>query len=136
MQKKTFRWNWGLKTWMGPLEGYRLGRCGVCGKEEVFFRGKGYCRNCRQARYKAQRALRGPAHNEVHKAIEEGRLPRLDGSIACLDCGKPAQVYEHREYAKPLAVDPTCKSCNVRRGPAVDMAHLWLPRRSKPISRP
>lgn len=71
-------------------------------------------------RWRRRRAIANPAHARVKKAIERGKLPRLDGSILCKDCGVPAQVYDHREYAKPLQVDPVCRRCNRRRGPAID----------------
>lgn len=55
----------------------------------------------------------------VREAIEAGLLPRLDGSISCVDCDKPAVVYDHRDYRKPLMVVPVCKGCNIKRGPAL-----------------
>ena len=36
-----------------------------------------------------------------------------------MDCGKQAHEYDHRDYDKPLEVEPTCKSCNSKRGPAI-----------------
>lgn len=66
-------------------------------------------------------ALRGPAHFAVNLAIKLGQLPKLDGTTACVDCGQPAKVYDHREYAKPLEVVPLCRSCNFRRGPAKEL---------------
>jgi hypothetical protein len=36
----------------------------------------------------------------------------------CVDCGKRATCWEHRDYGKPLDVEPTCHRCNLRRGPA------------------
>jgi hypothetical protein len=53
----------------------------------------------------------------VAKAIKIGKLPELDGSVSCVDCGKPAQCYDHRNYYHALAVDPVCTGCNNRRGP-------------------
>jgi hypothetical protein len=38
--------------------------------------------------------------------------------FACADCGKPATDYDHRDYRKPLEVEPVCHSCNLKRGPA------------------
>lgn len=35
----------------------------------------------------------------------------------CADCGDRAIQYDHRDYNKPLVVDPVCQSCNLRRGP-------------------
>lgn len=59
-------------------------------------------------------------HKAVSKAVKEGDLPRLDGSIRCVDCGEPAKNYDHRDYAKPLDVEPVCISCNLKRGPAAN----------------
>jgi hypothetical protein len=37
---------------------------------------------------------------------------------ACVDCGKTAQVYDHRDYGRPLDVVPVCRACNAKRGTA------------------
>jgi hypothetical protein len=71
-----------------------------------------------------RQAMVRPARLAVARAISAGKLPRLDGAILCVDCGKPATEYDHREYARPLDVQPVCHSCNLRRGPASDIAHL------------
>lgn len=83
------------------------------------------CGPCWRRNEKERYVIAGPAQRLVAKAIRKGLLPKLDGSVMCVDCGKPAQVYDHREYAKPLEVDPVCKRCNVRRGPAKEVAPLW-----------
>lgn len=57
-------------------------------------------------------------HRAVADAVKTGGLPRLDGTIGCVDCGKPARSYDHRDYAKPLEVEPVCTKCNHQRGPA------------------
>jgi hypothetical protein len=36
----------------------------------------------------------------------------------CVDCGNPAEVYEHRDYGRPLDVEPVCRDCNRLRGSA------------------
>jgi hypothetical protein len=59
-----------------------------------------------------------PAHSAVRRAVKNGLLPRLDGTIKCVDCGDPAKQYDHRDYSKHLEVNPVCRSCNLRRGPA------------------
>ena len=59
------------------------------------------------------------AQASVSKAIGLGQLKRLDGSILCVDCGKPAAHYDHRDYKRPLEVEPVCRSCNRKRGPAI-----------------
>lgn len=55
--------------------------------------------------------------------IRTGRLIHLksDGSagVPCVDCGDPATGYDHRDYRKPLEVDPVCNPCNRRRGVAL-----------------
>ena len=43
-------------------------------------------------------------------------------AFKCVDCERPATVYDHRDYSKPLAVEPVCRSCNVMRGPAAHPA--------------
>ena len=55
----------------------------------------------------------------VYEAVRAGRLKKLDGSVPCVDCGRPARCYDHRDYSKPLDVEPVCIICNIRRGPAL-----------------
>lgn len=52
----------------------------------------------------------------VWLAIKAGQLPPPK-TLICVDCGKGAFCYDHRDYRKPLAVDPVCKSCDSMRGP-------------------
>jgi hypothetical protein len=56
----------------------------------------------------------------VAKAIKEGKLRPVKEFI-CVDCGKQATDYDHRDYNKPLDVVPVCRSCNVKRGPAIPL---------------
>lgn len=56
------------------------------------------------------------AYDLVSKAVKSGELPPLP-SCVCADCGAPAECYDHRDYTRPLAVEPVCKGCNNRRGP-------------------
>lgn len=59
------------------------------------------------------------AQNVVSKAKALGILPSLaSGDYECVDCGGVATEYEHRDYAKPLEVEPVCRGCNLRRGGA------------------
>lgn len=56
---------------------------------------------------------------QVRGAKRKGELPKLNEIVvACMDCGKRATVYDHRDYSKPLEVSPVCDSCNLRRGQA------------------
>ena len=53
----------------------------------------------------------------VAAAIRRRDLPRLNGKVKCVDCGNRATDYDHRDYAKPLEVEPVCHRCNMKRGP-------------------
>lgn len=59
------------------------------------------------------------AMSMVAKAKAQGLLPALDGAIGCADCDRPAFVYDHRDYSRPLDVVPVCESCNRKRGTAI-----------------
>lgn len=51
------------------------------------------------------------------KAVRLGLLPKLDGSILCVDCDhRSAICYDHRDYSQPLLVAPVCRNCNASRG--------------------
>ena len=60
------------------------------------------------------------AINAVSKAVRLGVLPPVK-SLVCVDCSKPAQCYDHRDYNKPLDVVPVCRKCNIRRGSAISV---------------
>lgn len=55
------------------------------------------------------------AWQAVSIAVKDGRL-RKASDLVCVDCGAPAAHYDHRDYLKPLDVDPVCVGCNRRRG--------------------
>lgn len=90
--------------------------CRCCaGEFEAFPMGRHwYCDDCGHALYAAQRV----AKNWIALAIRSGVLMRAD-AFRCVDCDQWATDWEHRDYDKPLAVEPTCASCNFLRGPAV-----------------
>lgn len=58
------------------------------------------------------------AMSSVAAAVARQELPRAR-SLVCADCGVTARDYDHRDYTEPLCVEPTCRSCNLRRGPAI-----------------
>lgn len=62
--------------------------------------------------------LRCRAHGVVCRAKKAGLLPQFDSSVLCADCGCQATEYDHRDYFKPLMVEPVCHPCNIKRGPA------------------
>lgn len=61
----------------------------------------------------------------VTELKKSGELKYLDGSVFCVDCGKVAKHYDHRNYSEPHRVDPVCISCNLKRGPAKDIKELF-----------
>lgn len=89
-------------------------QCG-CDISERHYHAK-YCLPCSAERQKNPAAV--AAHRIVSDAIKRGELdhPR---TLVCADCSKPATDYDHRDYSKPLDVQPVCRSCNKLRGPAI-----------------
>jgi hypothetical protein len=107
-----------------PMKGRKwLKTCG-CGRQEWIGIYSDLCHGCRAMRFRTMSAIRRKASATVARAIRQGQLPRLGSGcgIRCTDCDSDARVYEHRDYSKPLEVEPVCFSCNLRRGPAIDMA--------------
>lgn len=72
------------------------------------------CRGCCSAYWEGQRL----AQYAVKRARSAGLLPPPSAS-PCTDCGGTATDYDHRDYGRPLDVQPVCRRCNVRRGPAI-----------------
>jgi len=64
-----------------------------------------------------QESLRASAH--VTNAISRGDMNRASAH-SCADCGNQARDWDHRDYLRPLEVDPLCRSCNIKRGCAYD----------------
>lgn len=67
------------------------------------------------------------AHLIVKKAMDSGELMPITRYMKCVDCGAPAECHEHRDYNKPLAVEPVCRPCDQKRGPGIPMAEIWQP---------
>lgn len=75
------------------------------------------CNSCRLPPGYGAR-LRSAAHRSVAREVQAGRLVNLKVDVvACVDCGRRADRYEHRDYHKPLSVEPICLACNRIRGP-------------------
>lgn len=75
------------------------------------------CDPCKKARFEMRRPVVLAAMRAIRRAVEAGDIPHAR-TLRCVDCGKPAFCYDHRDYTKPLRVEPVCRSCNVMRGPA------------------
>lgn len=106
---------------------FRYRSCEYCSSAFQYFASSARVRFCDECleRRRARRAsaycdalpLAWRAHQKVRRAVVSGQLPRVK-TLTCVDCGKPARCYDHRDYTKPLDVAPVCFSCNTRRGPA------------------
>lgn len=73
------------------------------------------CKKCAKEHGK-ERQIAGSL---VTAAVNRGKIKRAYGQ-ACVDCGAPATCLEHRDYTKPLEVEPVCRSCNSKRGVGMD----------------
>jgi hypothetical protein len=136
VKKSRLRWDYKRSAWRhvaysGAVTLMWYKRCAACGQmRDHLGPGNSMCHSCRNKQYRLLGSISGPAHRKVQKAIRAGSLAKLDGSVQCVDCGASAAIYDHREYARPLDVDPVCRRCNVRRGPAKETAGLvWRRRR-------
>ncbi len=87
--------------------------CAYCGKSFRSAMNARYCDDCHRAASK----VRSAAQFATRKAVTEGKLPPI-WTQYCVDCGRFADRYDHRDYAFPLKVEPVCRSCNTKRGPA------------------
>lgn len=92
--------------------------CTLCGRHSAGYPGRRVCTNCHPALAESQ----GKARLIVKLAIEEGRLAPITQDTKCTDCDKPAREYDHRDYNKPLDVDPVCRGCNLKRGSGIPMS--------------
>lgn len=72
--------------------------------------------------------VRNPPQNDNEKArritkyaVSVGFLPNPK-DFQCVDCGRvQAECYDHRDYNKPLDVDPVCLRCNSSRGRGIPL---------------
>lgn len=53
-------------------------------------------------------------------AVRVGFLPD-PRDFLCVDCNRPAECYDHRDYNKPLEVEPVCRPCNSSRGAGIPL---------------
>lgn len=101
----------------------RTGYCHVCGLE-LLNKQAYYCRSHAHERHdinEQKRRESGAKHAaaKVAAAIRRGDLPPIDEQTPCVDCGGRATEYDHRDYSRPLEVEPVCHRCNILRGPAI-----------------
>lgn len=90
---------------------HKIITCVFCGDEELRHPRTRMCNGCRPLLKRA--AYR--ADTELCRAISHGLVPPPE-DFKCADCGRGAQAYDHRDYDRPLDVQPVCYSCNLKRG--------------------
>ena len=74
-----------------------------------------YCKECA--------AKLGSVGTQVKRIMVSAGV-KLESGMVCVDCGRLAEMYDHRYYSRPLDVEPVCRGCNRRRGPARDIADV------------
>ena len=62
--------------------------------------------------------LASRAQRTIMELIKSGGLAP-PSKFKCRDCGGRAYCYDHRDYNKPLIVQPVCRSCNHKRSTAL-----------------
>lgn len=104
---------YGIMQAMKRLRRFR--DCRLCRKRKLINNPGDTCQSCRERWLK----LLQSAGSAVSAAVGKGFLsPASDH--ACVDCGRPAKEYDHRDYLKPLKVEPVCRTCNKKRGYAIN----------------
>lgn len=90
--------------------------CQHCGNSYEHHRHKSAATRCESCR-EIHCILAGRCSSAVTTAEYNDRL-QDPKTMRCIDCGNSANVYDHRDYLKPLSVDPVCNTCNIRRAGA------------------
>ena len=109
--------------------------CMDCGKKEHkrYRRRFQRCRSCQRIHERIQqrarnkvRARKYPNQRRALQAVAHAKRKGMlkwvgkGCGIKCTDCHREARHYDHRDYSKPLDVDPVCVDCNIKRGPALN----------------
>lgn len=100
--------------------------CEMCGATHSRYYSAKYCMNCVQIRNResARRSARNNPNNIARRmvalAVSTGFM-RPASEFLCIDCGDPAKHYDHRDYNRPLDVDPVCTRCHGRRGRGIEL---------------
>lgn len=103
--------------------------CEMCGEQETRPSNRArFCLGCARARSNERIRRWSEANPNVYLAHKATTLAKWRKEIPwpndfdCVDCGRPAECYDHRDYLRPLDVEPVCYSCNRRRGPGLNMS--------------
>jgi len=87
-----------------------MAECGYCHEPTRRWPSALYCLTCERKR---ARSFNGRL---LARAIKAGSIAPAS-ELPCVDCGALAECYDHRDYSRPLDVEPVCRACNWRRGP-------------------
>lgn len=96
--------------------------CDNCGTIDMIVGGSSHhlCNPCKVLKgLPLWRSPQKEAHFQVARAKRFGLLPSAR-NYQCVDCAAPAIEYDHRDYSKPLQVEPVCRRCNLARGSAMN----------------
>lgn len=107
--------------------------CLYC-RAEITIRYKRICEHCRIER----RHIVADCRALFQMAKHRGDIDSAPVNLKCIDCGKRAAHWEHRDYREPLKVVPVCATCNHERGPGAFLAthdHLINKRSRQTVSR-
>ena len=74
--------------------------------------------------------LRDKCKHKFAYARKKGQIEPIGEHTKCVDCGEPAEMYDHRNYYKPLEVEPVCRKCNGQRGQAYPGCEEWYKKRA------
>lgn len=100
--------------------------CEACGGKFYRHHLSRFCFPCCEKRAKeaSKRQYKGNPNNLsrrlVSTAIRLGVM-RPASEFNCVDCGGAAAHYDHRDYNKPLDVDPVCTRCHGARGRGINL---------------
>lgn len=78
------------------------------------------CAKCRSPYWNKARDKKNYKEMQLNAALVvqqfiHKKLISKPGNYKCVDCGKPAVHWEHRDYSKPMSIEPVCRSCNKKR---------------------
>ena len=104
---------------------HHLRKCFIC-KDPIPHSNGRFCRICARIWIGMQQ----DRIKRVGAAVRAGKI-KAAKHYKCVDCGRQAEHYDHRNYSKPFEIDPTCRVCNYARGPGKVGAKLMRNMREK-----
>lgn len=111
-----------LKTGKPHTNSRRRGTCKYC----IAISFSRYIKTNKGKEYAKRKNLRQrgttqkTAYRIICGLIKYHGMPKAS-EMPCLDCGKDAEVYDHRDYLKPYEFESVCYKCNYKRGKAKNL---------------